>query len=76
MRQKLIEFRGARSQQEMAETYDVTQQTWSKWERGEGFPRVPLMLRLEKDSGIPVGDLFFNERNNLLLLKEVVLKEA
>ena len=32
-REALIEFRGDRSQAEMAEEYGVSQQAWSKYER-------------------------------------------
>lgn len=33
-REKLIAFRGERSQVDMASLYGVTQQAWSKWELG------------------------------------------
>ena len=67
MREKLIAFRAERSQQEMAEIYNVSQQAWSKWERGVGFPRLPLLLRLEADAGVPINELFFDHSNNLML---------
>lgn len=69
MREQLIGFRGSRSQQEMASKYCVTQQAWSKWERGIGVPRVSVMIQIERDSGIPLEVLFFNESNNQRLFK-------
>ena len=69
MREKLISFRADRSQQEMAEMYNVSQQAWSKWERGVGFPRPALLIRLEADSGVPISELFFDHADNLLLSK-------
>ena len=69
MREKLIFFRADRSQQEMAEMYNVSQQAWSKWERGVGFPRPALLIRLEADSGVPIRELFFEHSNNLTLSK-------
>lgn len=63
-REKLIEFRGDNSQETMAKRYGVSQQAWWKWENGESLPEAPLMLRLEKDSGIPMEELFFDKFNN------------
>ena len=37
-RWRLIEYRGNRSQSEMAKKYHVTQQAWSGWERGVKTP--------------------------------------
>lgn len=70
MREKLIKFRGNRSQEQMAKCYKVSQQLWSKWERGVICPSPAMMLLLEKDSGIPMEDLFFDSFNNLLELKQ------
>lgn len=68
MRQKLVEFRGQRSQQEMAKLYGVTQQAWSGWETGTITPSVIFMKRLEIDSGVPMEDIFFDvfDKKNLL----------
>ena len=63
-RDKLIKFRGDKTQIEMAQLYGVTQQAWSMWERGENTPSVIVMKRLEKDSGIPMEELFFDVFNN------------
>ena len=69
MRDKLIAFRGKRSQQEMAEVYGVTQQAWSGWETGALTPGVVIMKRLENDSGIPMEEIFFDFFNKNKLLK-------
>lgn len=58
MRKKLIEYRGGRTQREMAEKYNVSQQTWSAWESGGRLPKFKIMLALERDSGIPIKSLF------------------
>ena len=63
-RKKIIEFRGKRTQSEMAKAYGVTQQAWSMWENGENLPTVTIMKRLEIDSGIPMEELFFDVFNN------------
>ncbi len=57
-RTKLIEFRGNRTQTEMAEKYGVTQQAWSMWERGKNIPNLPTMKKLETDTGIPMENIF------------------
>lgn len=61
---KLIEYRGDKSQSEMAKLYHVSQQAWSKWERGEMTPTITIMKRLEKDIGIPMEIIFFDVFNN------------
>lgn len=58
-RERIVFFRGARSQLEMAEKYQVTQQTWSNWELGKASPDISTMKQMELDSGIPIGELFF-----------------
>lgn len=68
MRDRLIEYRGDRSQQEMAKIYNVTQQAWSGWETGALTPGVVIMKRLENDSGIPMEEIFFDFFNKKKLL--------
>ncbi|WP_337937017.1 helix-turn-helix transcriptional regulator [Acidaminococcus fermentans] len=60
----LVEFRGKRTQKEMADKYGVSQQSWSFWENGARKPPLNIMLQLEKDSGIPMEKLFYKEFNN------------
>jgi len=69
IRQKLADFRGENSQETMASRYGVTQQAWWKWENGKALPDASIMLRLEKDSGIPMEELFFDKFNNEKKLK-------
>ncbi len=68
-REKLIDFRGKRTQKEMAEKYGVTQQAWNRWELGRTAPLLPIMKRLEVDSGIPMEELFFDRFNNKMMLE-------
>lgn len=57
-REKLIEYRGERTQAEMAAQYNVAQQAWGQWETGVKRPTVDKMKRMELDSGIPMEELF------------------
>lgn len=59
-REALIAYRGERSQSEMAKLYGVSQQLWSCWETGVSAPSVPIIKRLESDSGVPMEKLFFD----------------
>lgn len=67
-REKLIKYRGERSQEYMAIMYGVTQQAWSKWERGKAKPGVLIMKRIELDSGIPMESIFADLFNAKTLL--------
>lgn len=71
MRKLLIKFRGSRTQAELAEQYGVSQQAWSKWERGIDTPKPHIMKKLEMDSKIAMEELFFDVFNNYKLLKTV-----
>lgn len=51
-REKLIEFRGDRSQAEMGRVYGVTQQAWSYWENGFTAPSLATAKQIEIDSGV------------------------
>ncbi|WP_075579473.1 helix-turn-helix transcriptional regulator [Acidaminococcus massiliensis] len=64
MENLLVQLRGERTQTEMAEKYGVSQQSWSCWENGARKPPLNIMLRLEKDSGIPMEKIFYKEFNN------------
>ena len=61
MRDKLIKYRGKRSQEEIAKMYGVSQQAWSKYENGTAVPSPSIMLRIERDSGIKMEDIFFDK---------------
>ena len=63
-RELLIEFRGTRSQTEMARLYGVSQQAWSMWERGENIPSLLTMKQLECDIGKSMEEIFFDYFNN------------
>ena len=57
-REALIEFRGDRSQAEMAEEYGVSQQAWSKYESGKAKPELGLMLRISNEANKPSEEIF------------------
>lgn len=63
-RDKLIEYRGSKTQAYMAKKYGVTQQAWCKWEKGESKPGVVIMKKIEADSGMPMESIFFDVFNN------------
>ena len=67
-RTKLIEYRGERTQADMAKMYGVSQQAWGNWEKGNGKPNVVLMKKLELDSGIPMEEIFADVFDNNILL--------
>lgn len=62
-RQILIDFRGKRTQAEMANKYGVSQQLWSCWENGTATPLPHLLKRLEDDIKVPMEDIFFDAFN-------------
>jgi transcriptional regulator with XRE-family HTH domain len=68
LRHKLIAYRGTRSQAELGNIYGVTQQAWSKWERGIDAPKPHIMKKIAADAGIPMEELFFDVFNNQKLL--------
>ena len=69
MRHNLIKYRSSRSQGEMAQKHNVTQQAWSNWENGYDTPRPTTMLQISKDAGMSIETLFFEENNNEKLSK-------
>ena len=70
MREKLIEYRGNRTQTEMAEKFGVCQQAWQKWENGTVTPRPRIMKLISIDSGLPMEVLFDDVFNNTEKLNE------
>lgn len=59
-RDMLLKYRGTRSQTEMAQKYNVSQQAWSGWEQGKFTPSIFIMKKIEVDSGIPMERIFFD----------------
>ena len=58
MREMLIQYRGKRSQKQMAEKYGVSQQLWSFWELGKSTPKPHVMKQIAKDSRKPMEKIF------------------
>lgn len=62
-------LRGNTPQIEMAKKYNVSQQTWSSWEKGRTIPSMSIMLKMEKEYKIPMEVIFFEESNYKMKLK-------
>lgn len=56
-------LRGSKSQKEMADKYQVSQQAWSKWENGDTVPDNQVMLAMEREYKIPMEVIFFEAFN-------------
>ena len=69
-REKLITFRGKRTQEAMTKSYGVTQQAWCQWETGAKTPTVLTLKRIEQESGIPMEEIFSDVFDNLKLSGE------
>ena len=50
------------TQRELADRIGISDKTISKWERGNGFPEVSLLLPLCNELGISVNELLSGER--------------
>lgn len=50
------------TQRQLADALGISDKTVSKWERGNGFPDVSLLLPLCKELGISVNELLAGER--------------
>ena len=59
MNNNLMNFRGERTQSEMAKQYEVTQQMWSLRERGKSFPKPDIMKKIASDAESTVDAIFF-----------------
>ena len=64
MKRNLLKLlRGDKTQNEMANIYGVTQQTWFSWETGRTVPNNETRLKMEKDFSIPMEVIFFDSFN-------------
>lgn len=64
MKKNLLKLlRGEKTQNEMANIYGVSQQTWYSWEIGRTVPNNETMLKMEKDFAIPMEVIFFYSFN-------------
>ena len=50
------------TQKQLAEKLNISDKTVSKWECGNGFPEVSLLLPLCEALGVTVNDLLSGER--------------
>lgn len=69
-REKLITFRGKRTQEAMTKSYGVIQQAWCQWETGAKTSTVLTMKWIEQESGIPMEEIFSDVFDNLKLSGE------
>ena len=60
------------TQRQLADILDISDKTISKWERGNGFPEVSLLLPLCNELDITVNELLSGER----VSEEEYLKKA
>ena len=60
------------TQKQLSEKLEISDKTISKWERGNGFPEVSLLLPLCKELEITVNELLSGER----VSEEDYLKKA
>lgn len=63
--EKLIELRGNKSVETVAEAIDVTTQAIWNYENNKRVPRDEIKIRLATYYGVPVGEIFFNENGNI-----------
>lgn len=64
MERRQITLKAARinaglSQDEAAKALGITQQTISSYEKGESYPRVPMIKKIEDLYGVSYNDLIF-----------------
>ncbi len=69
MRDKLIEARDNKSQEEMAKMFGVRQQTYSSWETGRSKPSLAIIKQMELEFSVPMEELFPDLFNSKMLLK-------
>lgn len=62
--EKLIELRGNKSVETVAEAIDVTAQAIWNYENNKRVPKDEIKIRLATYYGVPVGEIFFNENSN------------
>lgn len=58
---RLLQLRGARSQEEVAAALGIRQSTLAQYESGARMPRDEIKLALARYYGCGVEDLFFSE---------------
>ena len=63
--EKLIELRGNKSIETVAEAIDVTTQAIWNYENNKRVPKDEIKIRLATYYGVPVGEIFFNENSNI-----------
>lgn len=59
--QKLVNLRGEKSQQEVADAVGITKQALWNYENGRRIPRDKVKIALANYYQVPVQDLFFAE---------------
>lgn len=56
---KLVELRGNKTQEEVANAVDISTSALSMYENGERIPRDVIKIRLANYYKIPIQDIFF-----------------
>ncbi|MBR5342757.1 MAG: helix-turn-helix transcriptional regulator [Oscillospiraceae bacterium] len=62
---RLLQLRGARSQEEVAAALGIRQSTLAMYERGSRMPKDEIKLALARYYGCSVEALFFSENDTI-----------
>lgn len=58
LRLKFYREKSGKSQREIAEIFNLTQQAYSSWENGQSFPNAPQIVKLCEIFNCTPNDLF------------------
>lgn len=63
-------------QQEVADQLGIRVETWSNYERGKTFPRVPVIMKIEKVLDVEYNDILFLPKDYGLTVNDGVVDES
>lgn len=58
---RLARRESGKTQDELAECLDVTRQSVSKWETGEGYPEIEKLIQIVSILNVSLDELFMDE---------------
>ncbi|MBE5959360.1 MAG: helix-turn-helix transcriptional regulator [Lachnospiraceae bacterium] len=62
---KEIRRKNNKTQKEMSELINMSEEAWGKNERGECSPSTEFLIKLYQGTGVDLGTLFFDEKDEL-----------
>lgn len=68
--EKMVQFRGDRSQKEVATDMDIPVSTYAMIESGHRFPRKHLQAKISRYYGVTVDELFFSQNDHVSRTKK------